>query len=305
MAFGLSEKMRRKVRKKMRKIVLFFGDIMFGKNIDPNMIIVRFDGGFASQIAFWALARHFELKGETVKYDLSWFDEDGMDMNGEHVRNFDLPKAFADFEVKAATPLEIYRYKKRHAVTESDFSLDVHAPAYFGQYYDRWPIFLSQAKFFSEAFSPIEQLSRVSAQFLDQINHAPFPVAVHVRRGDLAVYNPVYGEPPAPEYFCRAVNQVRKINSDASFFFFSDEIAWTEAEVLPLLGDTKVTLVKGNDSGKGYIDLYLMKHCRAFIASQGAFAKFARALAGKDTLLVEPEDVYCAALGDDPNRYVA
>ena len=37
-----------------------------------NLIIIRVDGGIASQIGFVALGKAFEEKGYQVKYDLSW-----------------------------------------------------------------------------------------------------------------------------------------------------------------------------------------------------------------------------------------
>ncbi|WP_279386179.1 hypothetical protein [Helicobacter cinaedi] len=41
--------------------------------MEDNLIIIRVDGGIASQIAFVALGKAFEEKGYRVKYDLSWF----------------------------------------------------------------------------------------------------------------------------------------------------------------------------------------------------------------------------------------
>ena len=42
--------------------------------MEDNLIIVRVDGGIASQIGFVALGKAFEEKGYQVKYDLSWFE---------------------------------------------------------------------------------------------------------------------------------------------------------------------------------------------------------------------------------------
>ena len=85
-----------------------------------DLVIIRVDGGIASQISFVALGLEFESRGYKVKYDLSWFDEFGNGIYNEqngYDRSyniaFDIPKAFPDikYEIASRDEIEIYRKK--------------------------------------------------------------------------------------------------------------------------------------------------------------------------------------------------
>ena len=81
-----------------------------------DLVIVRIDGGICSQINFFAYGHAIQnmLGGKAkVKYDLSWFRENGKDYFGKFVRNWDFPKAFPDLAVEEASAEEIAATKKR------------------------------------------------------------------------------------------------------------------------------------------------------------------------------------------------
>ena len=40
--------------------------------MEDNLVVIRVDGGIASQMSFVALGKAFEEKDYQVKYDLSW-----------------------------------------------------------------------------------------------------------------------------------------------------------------------------------------------------------------------------------------
>ena len=118
--------------KRIRKLWIKLQSIFLRKRIEKDLFIVRFDGGICSQIAFWALYLEFQKRGENVRADLSWFRDDGMDMFTEHVRNFDMDKAFPNVKLSLAKPYESYFYQRTYSVKEEDFSLDISGPAYLG-----------------------------------------------------------------------------------------------------------------------------------------------------------------------------
>ena len=62
------------------------------KNQKGKCVIIRTDGGICSQIMFCALGKHFEDLGYIVKYDTSWFKDCGMSVDGNDVRNYDIPR---------------------------------------------------------------------------------------------------------------------------------------------------------------------------------------------------------------------
>ena len=89
------------------------------KSPPKDLIVVHIDGGICSQINFisYGLAlSHMRGDKVKVKYDISWFREDGKDINGRFVRNWDFPKAFPGLPIEEATDAEIASVKKRHFV---------------------------------------------------------------------------------------------------------------------------------------------------------------------------------------------
>jgi hypothetical protein len=283
--------------KRVRKKIIKLQSILLKKKIDSSLVIVRFDGGISSQIAFWCLCLEFEQKGQKVKADLSWYENDGKDMFGDQVRNFDLLKAFPSARLDFSRPYEAYYYKTRYRISEEVFNMEIKGPAYLGGYYDRWNLFKKHAQHITSQFQPELPASEQFNRLLIDIIEAPHSCAVHARRGDLAVFNPYYGEPLTTEYFFSAVQNVSSLNPNTKFFFFSDDQVWVQRELLvPLGGDVDCVLVDINDSSRGYLDLYMMSKCGSFIASQGSLAKYARLLGDPSRTIIEPSS---ARLFDD------
>ena len=272
-----------------RKLTRFIADVIRGNQVDKGLVIVRIDGGICSQIAFLALGKYMEDKGYRVKYDLSWFQECGKDMDGKFERNFDLAHAFPALEIEQSSRLENYRYSKRYKC--SNLSLDsISPPAYLGDYYDRWPLVIEYRDLFRGLFKPDNLVfDSVTSGLVSEIKQEKSPCAVHVRRGDLGVYNKFYGSPLEVDYFNRAIRRVEELFPGTKFYFFSDEIDWLERNLIPTLGKSiQYELVAHNGSDKGYLDLYIMAKCRLFISSHGSLAKYARVLARDDAFIIEP-----------------
>lgn len=265
--------------------------LLKGEKIPRDLIIVRFDGGICSQIAFWALAHDFEQRGFHVKYDLSWYETNGKDSLGHFNRNFDLTHSFPNLKYEVATKNEVRLYKRIYNMSKSKLDNIQAPPAYLGAYYDRFPLVARYRDTLNELFNPDNgKLDKYNSK-IHQLISQPHPAcAVHVRRGDLAVFNEAYGHPPSLDYFLNAISEVLKAHPQTRFFLFSDEPDWVETKLIPALKkDIKTCLVSVNHSDKGYRDLYLMSKCSTFIASQGSLAKFARIMSKKkDALIVEP-----------------
>ena len=85
----------------------------FKKQSGNKTVIIRSDGGICSQIEFCCLGLYLQDLGYKVKYDLSWFDENGLDCNGKFVRNYDMPLAFPNMKFEIATKQEIEHTKKQ------------------------------------------------------------------------------------------------------------------------------------------------------------------------------------------------
>jgi hypothetical protein len=109
-------------------------------------------------------------------------------------------------------------------------------------------------------------------EILQRIRNEKCPVGVHVRRGDDAVR----GEASPWEYFVKAVNKVKELFPDASFFFVSDDPDFVKEEIFPNLDkEIKIEIVDINDVDSAYKDLFLLSECKHQIRSQGSMGAIA------------------------------
>jgi len=248
-----------------------------------DLIIVRVDGGICSQIAFCSLGMSLRRRGYRVKYDLTFFRDNGKDSEGRFVRNWDMPKAFPALAFEEATDEEIAALKasvrRRSEVVES-----WRPPLYVGGYPDCSRAVLEALPSLREQFRP--ELPEGVRKRLDAIL-ASRTCAVHVRRGDLAHGNPAYGEPTSVAYYERAMKVVAGICADVTFCFFSDEPAWTRERLLPLVpSGSEGIVVEENGSDRGYLDLYLISRCAYVIASIGSLGIYGAMLSPQAPTLV-------------------
>lgn len=266
--------------------------LFYKNNLGEKCVIVRFDGGIASQIAFYTLVKYYEEKGYKVKVDLSWFDECGMDINNKFARNFDLPKAFKLKNLEIATDEEIKYYIDNFYLKSKIYQLAT-PPSYVGRYYTYTKLLKKYRKDFIKIFTP--ELDANNELWLSKIQFQP-SCAIHVRRGDLSNCKfSYYGKTATAEYFINAIAFIKNKNPETKFFFFSDEVDWIKSEIVPKLQDISYEIVDCNGSDKGYLDLYLISKCNSFISSIGSLAKFG-ALLSKNL-----EGAYFIVSKDDRN----
>lgn len=117
-------------------------------------------------------------------------------------------------------------------------------------------------------------------------------VAVHVRRGDYAS-NPVTRATHglcSPEYFASAGAFIAGKIPASSFFVFSDDPEWAEANIV-LPGET--VFVTHNSPGEAHEDLRLISACRHKILSNSTLGWWAAWLGdGPERMTVAPRDWY-------------
>lgn len=254
-----------------------------------DKIIIRVDGGICSQlhsVATGLLLREKFGPVVSVEYDLSWFDEDGKDCDGRFVRNWDVPKAFPDLEIKVADPKYVRIYRARYR--NESYDIDTYAaPAFVNAYPNALAYMIGHAGILRGLFRP--ELDCRRKETLAEMRNAERPVcAVHVRRGDLAVASsPIYGQPTTLMYYQKAIELVRKVNVSTRFYFFSDEPRWVQDVLLPALPAIDSRIVSGeSESDKGYQDLYLITKADFIISSIGSLGIIGGILAEKCRLLI-------------------
>lgn len=277
-----------KFKKSLYKKLLRYG-------IVSSKVVVLMDGGICSQMNQYLLGVLFKEQGYKVVYDLSFYDEYGMDKDRLFVRNFDLLKAFPDLNLKEASRLLTSIYKQKYYnignnTTEKleDFSfLGKKPPLYLGGYY-----YLS-ADIWLPAFRSIFKMQQTildndNVRMSDEIDLHIYSVAVHVRRGDLKVEMYDYGKPASLDYFKNAVFYFKQQMKSPYFYFFSDEPNWVAEELIPQLklSEKECRVIDINGADKGYMDLYLIAHCKHQITSKGTLGKYGALLGDNSEKIV-------------------
>ena len=264
--------------------------------MSSNKIIIRVDGGFCSQIAFYALGYDLMQRGYEVKFDLDWYKKYGKDTDGRFDRSFVFDRVFPSLPFAQATEKESRHYRIFHPRKTTDCDKFV-PPIYIGGYpVCRQSLFLKYRQTFRENFQLNSE--EASDPILDKIKIGP-SCAVHVRRGDLAHTTSTYGEPTSVSYFIKAVDIISRLEPKCNFFFFSDEPEWVTENILPQLSNLHCFLCNANGSDKGYVDLYLMMHCQHFITSIGSLGFYAAALSKSDqsfTIMSRRRDAFIHGL---------
>lgn len=253
-------------------------------HIHPQ-VIVKVEGGICSQIRCYLVGMCFAERGHDVRYDLDWYRWSGKDNNGVYERNFDLLKLNSKLPFRQASELLslFYRYcllidSKPYDDNPADksWATELTPPLYVGGFFHDFEEMYSRML---PAYFPFGMLignpDRQNKVILQEIESAP-SVAMHVRRGDLAAFNPYYGEPCSMEYFCSAVREMAGDGSVHDFYIFSDEPGWCGSELLPTLPTgQRYHIVSANGSDRGYMDLLLMASCKHVITSKGSLGKYA------------------------------
>ena len=98
-------------RRIILRIIHYLYTLLIKFKICTPSIIIRMDGGICSQMHQYLLGEVFSRKGIKVEYDLSFFENDGKDINGNHARLFDLENAFPDIKLIKASQKKIKLYK--------------------------------------------------------------------------------------------------------------------------------------------------------------------------------------------------
>ena len=264
---------------------------------DP-LAIVMVDGGFCSQISKYVLGKFVETRlNIPVKYDLTWFEGNGMDCDNQNTRKFQLLDIFPKLDFEIATHTEVKTYKKLFTIRNDypfeyqeklfDQGKHIYVDGYYAnwQYYDKVKSKV-ESKF---DFSSVN-LSERNKKFLSCIENNNSSVAIHVRRGDYVNCGWSILE---EDYYLRAIEEITKQvhPTKPHLFFFSNGMDWVKSKILPRLSsEVKYTLVDENDNDTGYIDLFLISKCRHTVSSNSSFGYYGGLLnSNPDKIVIIPD----------------
>lgn len=260
-------------------IVSVWGRLLILLGFIDRFVLVRMDGGICSQMHFYMIGQIFKQQGYSVKYELNWFDDNGLDLTGKFCRNFDLLKAFPYLDFQKANRLEQFFYKafkysnnyfdKTNSLRFSKLSPPVYLTGYFR---DPIGLYCDMRSVFSVDYSI---LNKSNLALLEIIQHKESPVAIHVRRGDLSVFNSAYGAPVDANYFNHSIAYIESKVGRCYYYIFSDEPEWVRDNLINVLNVTdNYYIVDINGSEKGYLDLFLIAACKHQITSKGSLGKY-------------------------------
>ena len=285
------------MKKSLKAFVRGVYELLVSLNICKAQIVIRVDGGICSQMRQYLWGCVFKSKGYKVTFDLTWFEDFGMDMNNRDVRHFDLLKAFPQLEFNEVNGFllkfyrHFYNYQGRYPQSKDLNWINLTPPKLLSGYFAE-PEYLYSV-FFPKTFKiHTEILDEANMQLYQGIESA-VSAAVHVRRGDLAVELSGYGAPATLIYFKDAIEYLKKNKGVKFFYMFSDDKEYLIKELIPYvrLHEEEYTIVQ-NGADKGYVDMILMSKCKHIIASKGSLGKTAALLDLKDdrTVIVCNDD---------------
>ncbi|MDE7179845.1 MAG: alpha-1,2-fucosyltransferase [Muribaculaceae bacterium] len=263
--------------------------IAVGIRLLPKLIILASDGGICSQMHFYLIGRILEASGNQVEYDLKWFEKCGKDLDGRFERNYDLEKLFPALHPSICRSsllrrlyITAFHHRNNYEDTTQEEWSGLKAPLYLDGYFRDSVGMMRET--FRETFCHLQPGKEAAEAAEREISPDKIYCAVHVRRGDLARFNPVYGEPTPVEYFKEAIDKVEHSDEGCDeYLVFSDEPEWCISHIMGLFPTGRARLMKANGSDKGYIDLWLISRCRHIITSQGSMGKYGALLrADKD-----------------------
>lgn len=269
------------------------------------MIIIRLAGGLGNQMFQYA----FYLKLCSLGYDVRFDDVNGYNQPEETVRRRKIQLCVFGIDYPAALPEDITRLRDadmhffsrirrklfgRHSleIRDEDYVFDPsflqRENAYYTGYFQSEHYFSGLRERVADTFcfpgnmqGMTDAIGKTAACMLQE-NSA----AVHLRFGDYIDKADVYGEICTKEYYRAAMELLcRSTEGIVHFYIFSNDYEQAEkflkeirgssgeqTDAAAVLSHADYTLISGRDEEHGYLDLYLMSHCRNFILANSSFS---------------------------------
>ena len=255
------------------------------------MNIIRMTGGLGNQMFQYALYLKLKEMGREVKFD------DVTEYAGrENARPIMLWCFGIDYERATGKelntitdgfmrPVDRIRRKlfgrKSLEYRENGCNFDPvvlqKEPAYLTGYFQSEKYFADMKDKVRNAFTFTDRVHKILKQdgfepVIDQIESCE-SVSVHFRRGDYVSGSAIYGGNCTDAYYRKAIEEIRKIHPDATFFLFSNDAPYVKEWVRRFYpGDPAFFVIEGSGEEKGYLDLLLMSRCRHQIVANSSFS---------------------------------
>lgn len=156
--------------------------------------------------------------------------------------------------------------------------------------------------YYDGLWSSIQYYEPIKAQLLKAFKH-PEPneknkeyilkmevedsVGVHIRRGDY-LQDPAFRGICERDYYERAISEIEKDGKKHTFFIFSNDMEWCHNNILPILINHEVVMVKHNIGNLSCWDMHLMTHCKDLIIANSSFSWWAAFLNNRGGRIIAP-----------------
>jgi len=253
------------------------------------MVVVKLMGGLGNQMFQYAAGRRLShFNGTSLKFDLSWFQENNPECSA---RNFSLKALNISGEIATAKEVKKYKNKdlfvwpnfiynifklsRRMYVSEKEFSFDpqvleLSGNIYLDGYWQSEKYFKDIDSIIRDDFSVKDGLNVKDKESADAITKTN-SVSIHIRRGDYlsnAATNQYHGACTL-DYYRRAVEKISSQIPQPHFFVFSDDHKWTKEN---LKVDFPLAFIEHNGPDKAYNDLRLMTLCKHNIIANSSLS---------------------------------
>lgn len=251
------------------------------------MIIIQMSGGLGNQMFQYALYLKLKSLGKEVKFDST----------SSYIRDNARPIQLAVFDIQypEATKEELIEMtdssmllmdrirrklkgRKSKEYREEGFGYDpavlTKDPAYLVGTFQSELYFADIKEQVRKAFRFDQGVMQQETLAMKEAIKDTISVSIHVRRGDYLNAEEVYGEICTDAYYDAAIKYMLEKYPDATFYLFTNDLTWADffVNARPF---ANIVVVKDNTEYTGYLDMYLMKHCKHNIIANSSFSWWA------------------------------
>ena len=247
---------------------------------DP-LVVVQLSGGMGNQMFQYALYLQLKALGKNVKIDdqTAYLEENTRPIR---LQIFDVKYAIpTELEMRCLTDsyLDIVSKMRRKISGRKTAEYQEKSPLFDEKVLKKDRVYLvgcwQSEKYFSEVKEVVKKsfcfsnilISNKMKAYEEEIKKNN-SVALHIRRGDYLEEEALYGGICNPQYYEKAMEQMRVWEPDCRFYIFTNDIPWAKEHYYA----ENITIVEGNSEDTGYIDLYLMTKCKHFILANSSFS---------------------------------
>lgn len=254
------------------------------------MIVVRLMGGLGNQLFQYAAGKALSVKRKVpLKMDTTFFKAElrknvtrrDLELHLFNVKTEEATREELDLFIQHSVFKKIlkrlmpglfskyYYAEEKKQTSVNDFS-NYPSDTYLDGYWQSEKYFKEIRQTILDEFTLKKAIPPACLPVIEQIKKST-SVSIHIRRGDYIsnpVTSPNYCIVPL-EYYYKAIDTIKKQDTDITLFVFSDDIPWTKENLK--LSD-KCVYVDVNTGENNVFDMYLMSLCKHNIIANSSFS---------------------------------